>query len=107
MQQTRCGTVVEADIHGLTADDAKRQLEQLLTRLPADVTEVAVIHGYHGGQTLCNMVRRRLKHPRIRAKVLDLNQGETRLLLCPPNRPNAARKGSATGPDGFHRRPGG
>lgn len=87
MQQTRHGNSIEVDIHGLAADSAKRQLEQFLTRLPADVTEVILIHGYHGGQTLCHMVRHRLKHPRIRAKILCLNPGETRLLIDPPHRP--------------------
>lgn len=63
-----------------------------MSRLPASVTEVIVIHGYHGGQALGNMVRQRLKHPRIRAKILCLNPGETRLLLSPrrvpiPNKP--------------------
>ena len=43
----------------------------------------------HGGQALGNMVRQRLKHPRIRAKILCLNPGETRLLLSPPARPHS------------------
>ena len=81
MFQVRTGTSVEVKIHGLTTMDAKQQLEQLLNRLPPDVTEVVVIHGYHSGQTLSNMVRKRLKHPRIRAKILCLNPGETRLML--------------------------
>lgn len=89
MLQNPRKTIVEINLHGLTAADAKRRLEQYLTRLPASVTEVIVIHGYHGGQALGNMVRQRLKHPRIRAKILCLNPGETRLLLSPPVRPRS------------------
>ena len=81
MQQTKHGSIVEVNIHGLTVADAKRQLEQLLTRLPGDISEVVIIHGYNGGDALLKMVRQRLKHPRIRAKLLCLNPGETHLLL--------------------------
>ena len=89
MLQNPRKTTVEINLHGLTTADAKRKLEQFLSRLPASVTEVIVIHGYHGGQALGNMVRQRLKHPRIRAKIPCLNPGETRLLLSPPARPHS------------------
>lgn len=70
------------DIHGMTAGEAKRGLEQLLNRADTKkVTEIRVIHGYNGGQTLRDMVRLRLKHPRIAAKLVCLNPGETRILL--------------------------
>lgn len=80
MIQGRTG-VREINIHGMTAGDAKRRLEQFLTKLPSGVSEVVVIHGYHGGKVLQEMVRRRLKHPRIRARLLSLNPGETHLLI--------------------------
>ena len=70
------------DIHGMPAGEAKRGLEQLLNRADTKkVTEIRVIHGYNGGQTLRDMVRLRLKHPRIAAKLVCLNPGETRILL--------------------------
>lgn len=75
------GAVMEVDIHGLTCDDARRQLEQFLSRASASITEVVVIHGYRGGQTLQSMVRNQLKHPRIASKLISLNSGQTRLLL--------------------------
>jgi DNA-nicking Smr family endonuclease len=81
MLQTKYGTIIEVNIHGLTAQDAKRQLEQLLTRADKSVTEIKVIHGYNGGQVLRNMVRVQLKHPRISSKLISLNPGETRILL--------------------------
>lgn len=79
--QEKHGNVLEVDIHGMTAGEAKRALEQLLNRVDAKVTEIRVIHGYNGGQTLRDMVRLRLKHPRIAAKLVCLNPGETRILL--------------------------
>jgi hypothetical protein len=84
MYVTKSERILEADIHGLTAEDAKRRLEHLLSSAPPDVTEIRVIHGYNGGQVLRDMVRQRLKHPRIQAKLVCLNPGETRLLLKPP-----------------------
>lgn len=85
MLVTRCGSCAEVNIHGMTAREAKRCLEQYLSRAPKDVTEVKVIHGYNSGQVLRDMVRRELKHPRISAKLLSLNPGETRILLKQPD----------------------
>lgn len=81
MRQIRHGSVLEVDIHGMTAGEAKRGLEQLLSRADKSITEVRVIHGYNSGQVLRDMVRRQLKHPRISAKIISLNPGETRILL--------------------------
>ncbi len=81
MLETKIGTCIEVNIHGMTAREAKRALEQLLTRTGKNVTEVRVIHGYNNGQVLRDMVRRELKHPRISAKLISLNPGETRIIL--------------------------
>lgn len=75
------GKIVTVDIHGMTAADAKSQLQKLLSRLDAKTEELLVIHGYNGGQILMNMVRGELKHPRIQSKILSLNPGQTRILL--------------------------
>lgn len=81
MLVTKSGSCVEIDIHGMTAREAKCALEQCLNRAEKGILEVRVIHGYNGGQILRDMVRKQLKHPRIAAKLLSLNPGETRLLL--------------------------
>ena len=84
MVVSRLGKTVTADIHGMTAADAKRQLEKLLSRLDPGTEELVVIHGYNGGQVLRDMVRGALKHPRIQSKLLSLNAGQTRILLKKP-----------------------
>lgn len=84
MRVEKTGTTVEVDLHGLTAEDAKRRLERLLSNLGPQISEVRVIHGYNGGQALRDMVRLRLKHPRIASKLVSLNPGETRLILKKP-----------------------
>ena len=92
MHVEKKGGCMEVDLHGLTEQDAKTRLEHLLSAAPTGVTEVRVIHGYNGGQALRDMVRLRLKHPRIEAKLLTLNPGETRLLLRPPASPGTKHR---------------
>ncbi len=81
MMQRKYGWTLEVDIHGMRAAEAKKQLELLLGRVGNDIREVVVIHGYHGGKILQEMVRAELKHPRIQRKILSLNSGETTLVL--------------------------
>ena len=84
MTESRSGSTAELDIHGETEESAMRQLTRWLSRAPTEVREVRVIHGCHGGTVLRDMVRKKLKHPRISAKLVTLNPGETRLILTDP-----------------------
>jgi len=68
------------DIHGMTVADAKKKLEQYIKTAPKNC-EVTVIHGFHGGTALQNMVRKTLKHKRIKRRILGLNNGETILVI--------------------------
>lgn len=72
---------VEIDIHNMHRDEAKRYLEQFLSRVNGSVREVVVIHGYSSGTVLRDMVRHGLKHRRIKSKMLSLNPGITILFL--------------------------
>ena len=81
MLQRRYGLTIEVDIHGMRCEEAKRQLERLISSAPKDITEIIVIHGCHGGTALQNMVRRELSHPRIVSKYLSMNNGQTTLVL--------------------------
>ena len=84
MLERKYGWTIEADIHGMRVLEAKRELETLIGRADKSIREIVVIHGYHGGSALKNMVRSELRHPRIQQKILPLNQGETTLLLKKP-----------------------
>ena len=76
------GSVVTADIHGMNAAQARRELLQLLDRLGAEVSELHVVHGYRGGDALRSMVQNSLAHPRIARKMQSfLNEGETKIFL--------------------------
>ena len=81
MKEQIHGLTIEADIHGMRCEEARRQLERLLNRAPSYITEIVVIHGCHGGTALLDMVRRDLHHPRIAARHLSMNNGQTTLVL--------------------------
>lgn len=74
------GSTVELDIHGMTVQQAKKELQSVLKACPKSVKEVDVIHGFNGGQALQKYVRG-FKHPRVERVVIGLNGGKTTLVL--------------------------
>lgn len=68
------------DLHNHTVESARRLLTDTLRTLPSDTRELEVIHGYHQGTAIREMIRK-FKHPRIERKILGLNQGSTILEL--------------------------
>ena len=82
------------DLHGLTTQQAKKRLQQLLNTLPDDAGQLTVIHGFHAGNTLQQTIRGNgFRHWRIRQKVLSLNPGETILLLHPRTKKQPSKNG--------------
>ena len=75
--------MVEIDIHGYVEFDAIKVLEKFIVSCDDAIKEILVIHGYHGGSVLKNMVRspNKLRSKRIRRRRPTLNQGETILEL--------------------------
>ena len=72
----------EIDIHNMTKDQARTAIDARLRRCKGDVYRLKVIHGYHGGTALRDMVRKQYKnHPKVIRIELGLNQGETDLIL--------------------------
>lgn len=69
----------EIDIHGYTELEAKTIIERYIANLPKSVKEVRIIHGYHSGSALKNLVRdkNKIRSKRIKRKKFTLNQGET------------------------------
>lgn len=70
------------DIHGMYKTDAMFLLEDVINDIPEDETaEIEVVHGYRSGKVLMNMVRKELKHPRIKRRMVSMNQGITILVI--------------------------
>ena len=69
------------DIHNMTEQDAYCAMIEFLNSLPHNVRKMTVIHGYHGGTVLKNMVRN-FYHHRIDYISQPLyNQGESIVYL--------------------------
>ncbi|MGI5896997.1 MAG: Smr/MutS family protein [Oscillospiraceae bacterium] len=71
----------EIDVHNMHKEEARRHIEQFLSRANGSIKEVSVIHGCTSGTVLRDMVRKGLRHPRIKSKVVGLNDGVTILIL--------------------------
>lgn len=77
----RDNEILTIDLHHMKEWEAVIYLDNTLKILPSIIREVVVIHGYHNGNRLLNMVRKEYKNSRIKSKFLSLNQGVTSLIL--------------------------
>ena len=69
--------VIRVDIHEMYPSDAKKYLERLLAGAGEEVERVEIIHGYHSGQALMQVVRSEVRSRKIKRRGLDLNPGVT------------------------------
>ena len=73
---------IRLDIHGMTCTQAQAAIDAALRRAGGSVYRLEVVHGYHGGTQLREMVRRvHARHPRVKRLEIGLNQGATELVL--------------------------
>lgn len=73
--------IMYVDLHKLTVVMAKDVLTKSVLLAPNDVKEIVVIHGYHRGTGLQQMVRKDFKCKKVAKKYLSLNQGITILIM--------------------------
>lgn len=74
--------IMEIDIHGMTRTQARDFLKMRIQRAGKGVYRIRVIHGFHGGTELRDLVRRELaKEPKVIRCEFGMNQGETELVL--------------------------
>ena len=71
------------DIHGFTVEEAKREIERTIAKCPSTITEIEVIHGYHSGNKLKNLLSNPngIRSKRIKRRKYSMNQGTTILEL--------------------------
>ena len=74
------GGIVELDLHGMTAYQARIAIDAALRRAKPGTYRIRIIHGYHGGTALRDMVRREYAGRVLRIE-LELNPGATDLVL--------------------------
>ncbi len=63
------GNIKKLDLHGLTREEALSELLYELQMADSDIDGIAVIHGYHGGRVLKDLVRKEFNSDRIEKKV--------------------------------------
>lgn len=74
--------ISELDLHGMTQFQAKIAIDSFIKRAGRDVYRIRIIHGYHGGTALREMIRHDYKgNKKIIRIECGLNQGETDLVL--------------------------
>ena len=72
----------ELDVHAMTRVQAEAAIDAALRRADRGVYRIRVIHGYHGGTVLRDMVRSRYaRHPKVLRDELGLDPGQTDLVL--------------------------
>ena len=72
----------EIDVHNMTKAQAQVAIDAALRRANSSVYTLRVIHGFHGGTALREMVRSHYKnHPKVLRIELGMNLGETDLIL--------------------------
>ncbi len=74
--------IVEIDIHGMNKYQAKTFIESRLKKAEKSVYRLRIIHGYHSGTELRDMVRKELgTNKKVLRIEMGLNPGETDLIL--------------------------
>lgn len=74
------GGIVELNVHGMTVYQARIAIDAALRRANGGTYRIRVIHGYHGGTALRQLVRKEYAGKVLRVE-LGLNQGVTDLVL--------------------------
>ena len=71
--------ILELDLHGKNEYQAKVAIDAALRRAKAGTYRLRLIHGYHGGTALRDMIRRDYATKCLR--VLPIDNGRTDLVL--------------------------
>lgn len=84
--------ILIVDLHEMHVAEAAYYLEKAIDTAPEYIKVVEVVHGFHKGKAILNMVRKEFKHPRIERKYLVLNAGITRFELKKIEKNNLEKK---------------
>lgn len=74
--------IIEIDVHGMNQFQAKTTINAALKKANKGTYMIRIIHGYHNGTALRDMIRREYRsHPKIMRVELSMNPGMTELIL--------------------------
>lgn len=73
---------VKIDLHGMTQDEALRKIEQMLHKADKGTYQLQLIHGFHRGTALKEMIWDEYRHDkRVKKVIQGDNPGVTILVL--------------------------
>lgn len=74
--------IIEIDVHGMNQFQARTRIDAALKKASSSTYMIRIIHGYHGGTALKDMIRKTYrKHPLVKRVELSINPGITELIL--------------------------
>ena len=73
--------VITIDLLKFRVWEAMQYLNNTILVASPKIKEIVVIHGYHNGNVLLNMVRNEYRNSRVKSKFISLNPGITSLIL--------------------------
>ena len=68
------------DLHRMTKEEAKAELIHALRLVDYDIKCLLIVHGYHSGTVIKNLIRKEFKSPDVLEKI-NLDAGRTIYLL--------------------------
>lgn len=76
--------IIEIDLHGLDVYQAKSRIDKELQKAGSSVYRLRLIHGYHGGVSIKNMIEDEygyMRHEKVKRVQGGNNPGITELVL--------------------------
>lgn len=78
------GGIVEIDLHGSSGLEAKNKIDRVLEKANSATYRIRLIHGYHGGNIIKNMIGEEYgfgRHAKVIRIQPGVNPGITELIL--------------------------
>ena len=66
--------IIELDLHGLRAEEAQKKIDQAIKTASQSVYRIKLIHGYHRGHGIRDMIREEYSHG-LNPRVLRVESG--------------------------------
>jgi hypothetical protein len=76
--------IIEIDLHGLRTEQAKAKIDAAVRNASPSVYRIRLIHGYHGGTAIRDMIEEEYgygREPKVVRMEPGANQGTTELIL--------------------------
>ncbi len=74
--------IIKVDLHGMRQDEARKRIEQELSRIDSGTYQIQLIHGFHRGTNLRSMILEEYQYDsRVKRVIPGDNMGITVLVI--------------------------